>query len=153
MAAFEAATAKAQAESAAQQKKDEAEAEAARIAREAAAKAAREADEKEHQEELAERRKRDAEMKAKHEEELEKRKAEFEKMFRNVWAVGEIGLSQCSMTLPDVDTANKVVGELFKDTLIADAVVTPKVTYEFKNETHLHEAYTGVHSRSGQATI
>lgn len=138
-------TQKAQAAAQAQIDKDKKEADEARAKREAAAKAAREADEKEHQAEMKARRDLDQLQAAAHKKEMESKKAEFEKTFKHLWGAGSIGLSTVYATFEDKETADKVITESFKDTMIAQVTSTPGVTYSFKNETKLHLTNTGLH--------
>jgi hypothetical protein len=49
---------------------------------------------------------------------LEK-KAEFEKTFKHLWGPGSVGQSVVYATLKDKETADKVLSEAFKDTMIA----------------------------------
>lgn len=138
-------TRKAQEAAQAQIEKEKKEADEARRKREEAAKAAREADEKQHQAEMKARRELDKLQQEEHKKEMEARKAEFEKTFKHLWGPGATGLSMVYATFVDKETAEKVMVEAFKDTMMAQVTQTPKVTYTFKNETKLHLTNTGLH--------
>lgn len=110
---------KAQEAAKAQIEKEKNAADAARKKREEAAKASREADEKEHQAEMKARRELDKLQAEEHKREMEAKKAEFEKTFKHLWGPGATGLSMVYATFVDKATAEKVVVEAFKDTMIA----------------------------------
>lgn len=136
---------KAQEAARAQIEKEMKEADEARKKREEAAKVAREADEKEHQAEMKARRELDKLQADEHKREMEAKKAEFEKTFKHLWGPGATGLSMVYATFVDKETAEKVVVEAFKDTMIAQVIQVPGVTYSFKNETKLQFTNTGLH--------
>lgn len=129
------------------------EGEDARVKREAAAKAAREADEKEHQASLEARKKLNQLQKEQHEREMAEKKAEFEKTFKHLWGPGTIGLSIVYATFDTKEMADKVITEVYKDTMISQVTNYPGVTYEFKNETKLHIANPGLHVRTDDARV
>lgn len=129
--------------------KEQKEADEARRKREAAAQAAREADEKEHQAEMKARRDLDKVQREQHRKELEAKKAEFEKTFKHLWGPGSTGMSLVYATFVDKATADKVTVEAFKDTMAAQVIGTPKTTLTFKNETKLHLTNTGLHVQQG----
>lgn len=62
-----------------------------------------------------------------------------------MWGASSLGLSIVYATFKDKDTADKVIIEAFKDTMISESTLTPHTTYSFKNETKLHLANTGLH--------
>ena len=119
------------------------EAEEAKTKREAAAKAAREADEKEHQASLDARKRLDAMQAEQHKKEMAERKAEFEKSFRHLWGPGATGLSIVYATFIHKEMADRVIREVYKDTMIAQVTNYQGVTYTFKNETKLHMTNPG----------
>ena len=113
----------------------------------AAAKASREADEKEHQAAMKARRELDERQAKQHKEELLDRKAEFEKTFKHLWGSSAYGKSVVYATCDNKDEADKVIIAAFKDTMIAQVTNTPHTTMKFKNETKLHISNTGLHVR------
>lgn len=129
------------------------EAEDARKKREASAKAAREADEKEHKESLEAREKLNKLQKEQHERELAAKKAEFEKTFKHLWGPGDTGLSIVYATFDTKEMADKVITEVYKDTMISQVTNYPGVLYEFKNETKLHIAQNNLHVRQNDARV
>lgn len=50
---------------------------------------------------------------------MEAKKAEFEKTFKHLWGPGATGYSVVYATFSDKATADKVITEAFKDTMIA----------------------------------
>lgn len=88
-----------------------------------------------------------------HKKEMDAKKAEFEKTFKHLWGPGATGLSIVYATFADKATADNVVTEAFKDTMIAQVTTTSAVTYEFKNETKLHLTNTGLHVEQNDARL
>lgn len=84
---------------------------------------------------------------------MEARKAEFEKTFKHLWGPGSTGLSIVYATFVDKATAEKVIIEAFKDTMMAQVTETPTTTYTFKNETKLHLTNTGLHVQQGDVRL
>lgn len=76
---------------------------------------------------------------------MDAKKAEFEKTFKHLWGSSATGLSIVYATFEDKETADKVITEAFKDTMMAQVTNTPGVIYQFKNETKLHLTNTGLH--------
>lgn len=60
---------------------------------------------------------------------LEK-KEEFEKTFKHLWGASTYGVSVVYATCIDKATADKVIVEVFKDTMIAQVINTPHMTYK-----------------------
>lgn len=84
---------------------------------------------------------------------MDAKKAEFEKTFKHIWGASTTGLSIVYATFIDKETADKVIIESFKDTMMAQVTTTPGVTYRFKNETKLHLTNTGLHIEQNDARL
>ena len=81
------------------------------------------------------------------------KKAEFEKTFKHLWGTGTTGLSIVYATFDTKEMADKVITEVYKDTMISQVTNYPGVTYEFKNETKLHIANPGLQVRTNDARV
>lgn len=125
----------------------------ARKQREAFAKASREADEKEHDEALKDREDLNKLQAEEHKKELAAKKAEFEKTFKHMWGPGSTGLSIVYATFDTKAMADKVITEVYKDTMISQVTNYAGVTYEFKNETKLHIGNPGLQVRTEDSRL
>lgn len=76
---------------------------------------------------------------------MEAKKGEFEKTFKHLWGSTSTGTSMVYATFADKATADNVIIEAFKDTMIAQVTTSSDITYSFKNETKLHLTNTGLH--------
>jgi hypothetical protein len=84
---------------------------------------------------------------------MEAKKAEFEKTFKHIWGAGATGLSIVYATFDNKEEADRVITEVFKDTMISQVTNYADVTYQFKNETKLHIANPGLHVRTNDARV
>merc|ERR1711990_375498 len=86
-------------------------------------------------------------MQEKHKQEMADKKAAFEKVFRNVWGVGETATSQAIMMSKDDKTSKNMIRDLFSDTLVADIEAHSSHIRTYKNETKLNDVKTDLHVR------
>lgn len=54
-----------------------------------------------------------------HKKEMDAKKAEFEKTFKHIWGPSATGTSMLYATFADKATADKLIAEAFKDTMMA----------------------------------
>ena len=86
-------------------------------------KAAQEAAQKAHEMAIAARKAQEERQIADHAKKMAERKSQFREQFKHVWISGPTGISQVTVTMADLNSAQNLIDNLFYDNLVADIEV------------------------------